>query len=239
MQDALRLVKQQGYDLAMLTTRVPRFFERLGFREVPKFDGYECPATALARLVPDERYAIQALEYQRDWRAIATIYQHYSTGLTGMQLREARFWETFPRRGTFPLGFSSRLGAMGLLATRNDAIVAYMAANASVEQPHLSVTDLAHLRGHESAALALLQRAAQQFLTGASGRAVLHVGGNAPVVPALLAAGVRLEVEIGPGLMVLPTNREWLKEAGFRSADDATEALFRSSPPYLWQRDGY
>jgi ribosomal protein S18 acetylase RimI-like enzyme len=239
MQDALRLIKQQGYDLAMLTTRVPRFFERLGFREVPKFDGYECPASALARLEVSADYSVRQLDYNRDWRAIAAIYGSYSSGITGMQVRDARFWETWPRRGTFPHGFSSRLGAIGLLAVKGNAAVAYLAANAAMEQAHLAVMDLAHLRGHEQAALMLLQEAAQRYLSSGSGRAVLHVGGNAPVMGSLRAAGVSLEVEVGPGLMVLVTNRDWLRAAGFRNADDAIEGLFRSSPPYLWHRDGY
>ena len=239
MHDAVRMIKQQGYDLAMLTTRVPRFFERFGFREVPKLDGYECPASALARLKVDGRYSVESLDYNRDWRAIAAIYQNYSSGLTGLQIREPRFWETWPRRGTFPLGFSSRLGAIGLVAMKGSDIVAYLAANATMEQAHLAVTDLAHLRGHEEAALMLLQEAAQRYLTTGSGRAVLQIGGNAPILKPLRAAGVPLEIEIGPGLMVLVTNRDWIRKAGFKNLDDAIEGLFRSSPPYLWTRDGY
>ena len=45
--------------------------------------------------------------------------------------------------------------------------------------------------------------------------------------------------QIGPGLMVLIPNREWIGAAGFRKPDDAIEHLFRSEPPILWQRDGY
>jgi len=46
-------------------------------------------------------------------------------------------------------------------------------------------------------------------------------------------------VEIGPGLMVLVPNRDWLKGVGFRNVEEAIEHLFRSDPPILWHRDGY
>jgi hypothetical protein len=85
----------------------------------------------------------------------------------------------------------------------------------------------------------LLQEAAQRYLATGSGRAVLQIGGNAPILKPLRAAGVPLEIEIGPGLMVLVTNRDWIRKAGFKNLDDAIEGLFRSSPPYLWTRDGY
>ncbi len=239
VEDALRLAKHQGYDMAMLTTRVPRFFSRFGFREVPKVAGFECPARALARLGPHGSCVTHKLDYNRDWRALASIYRQYSIGLTGLQIRDQRFWETWPRRGTFPHGFSARLGAIGLLAAEGDDLVAYLGANVSPEQDHLAVTDLAHLPGHEQAALALLKEAASSDLSSAVSRSVLHLGGNAPLMPHLRAAGVPLEVEVGPGLMVLMPNREWLAAAGLRNLNEAIERLFRSDPPLLWHRDGY
>ena len=238
VQDAVHVIRQQGYDIAMLTTRLPGLFRRFGFREVPKVDGFECPSSALARLEA-EGYALQSLEYNRDWRAISHIYQLYSIGMTGLQVRDARFWETWPRRGTFPHGFSSRLGAIGLLAVKGEELAAYLAGSMSVEQSHLLVSDLAHRPGHEQAALLLLCEAAQRYLSSGSGRTVLQVGGNAPVIAHLRRAGVPLEVEVGPGLMVLITNKDWVGRAGFGSPDDAIEHLFRSDPPIMWHRDGY
>jgi predicted N-acetyltransferase YhbS len=238
VEDAVRLIRQQGYDMAMLTTRVPDFFARFGFREVPKVDGFECPSAALARLEADG-YTVMPLDYSRDWRTISRVYQLYSVGQTGMQVRDPRFWESWPRRGTFPHGFSSRLGAIGLLVLRGEEVVGYLAGGMSSEQAHLAVSDLAHRPGQEDAALFLLREAAQRYLASGSGRTVLQVGGNAPVIARLKKAGVPVEVEVGPGLMVLVTNRDWIARAGFRNVDDAIEGLFRSDPPILWQRDGY
>jgi predicted N-acetyltransferase YhbS len=239
VQDAVRLIRQQGYDMAILTTRIPRFFARFGFREVPKIAGYECAASALAAMTLSGAHTVQRLDYNRHWPAVAAVYQQYSVGLTGLQVRENRFWETWPRRGTFPHGFSSRLGAVGLAALSGDHLAAYAAAHIPPEQPHLAVTELAHLPGQEEAALALLRAAAQEFIKASSGRAVLHLGGNAPVLAALEARRIPVEVEVGPGLMVLMPNRDWVSSAGFRSVDQAVEHLFRSSPPILWVRDGY
>ncbi len=239
VQDAVHLIRQRGYEMAMLTTRLPRFFARFGFREVPMVAGYECAASALAGMTLTDTYAVQRLDYNQHWPAVAAIYQRYSLGRTGMQVREGRFWETWPRRGTFPHGFSSRLGAIGLLATMGGAGVAYMAAHIPPEHPHLSVTEMAHLPEHEEAALVLLRAAAQEFAKTGAGRAVLHVGGNAPLLAALQARRIATEVETGPGLMVLMPNREWMREAGFRNVDQAIEHLFRSSPPLVWMRDGY
>ncbi|MFB3880019.1 MAG: GNAT family N-acetyltransferase [Armatimonadota bacterium] len=238
LQDALKLIRQQRYDMAMLTTRVPGFFLRFGFREVPKVDGFECPPQALAQLPPNG-YQLVPLDYARDWRTIGQVYRAYSTGMTGLQVRDARFWESWPRRGTFPHGFSSRLGGIGLLAGRDGEAVGYLAGSMSAEQAHLSVTDLAHRPGHEEAALQLLREASERYLASGSGRAIIQVGGNAPVIARLRAAGVPTEVEVGPGLMVLITGKEWVARAGFRSTDDAIEGLFRSDPPIMWQRDGY
>jgi|GEM_PF-1604580 len=239
VEDAIRLIRQQGYELTMLTTQVPRFFSRFGFREVPKFDGYECPATALSRLNVGNDISVQQLDYNRDWRIVQHIYQTFSIGMTGMQVRDRRFWETWPRRGTFPHGFSARLGAMGLLALRDDRPVAYIAAHSTPDQDYLAVRDIAHLPNQEDAALLLLKESAQRFLSAGSGRAVLYLGGSQPLVRSLQDAAVPLTVEIGPGLMVLVPNRDWLKGVGFRNAEDAIEHLFRSDPPILWHRDGY
>ena len=109
----------------------------------------------------------------------------------------------------------------------------------SVEHSHLAVSDLAHRPGHEDAALQLLREAADRYLASGSGRAVIQVGGNAPVIARLRAGGVPTEVEIGPGLMVLVTGKEWVARAGFRNTNEAIEGLFRSDPPIMWQRDGY
>jgi len=239
VQDALHLIKHQGYDLAMLTTRVPGFFLRFGFREVPKVAGFACEPSALAQLQPATRCTFAELDYNRDWRALASIYHQYSQGLTGMQIRDARYWETWPRRGTFPEGLSSRLGGLGLLAQHQGSIVGYLGANMSAEHNDLVVTDLAHQRGQPAIALDLLREAASRYLSVDIGRVVLQVGGNSPVVSALRSAGVPIELEVGPGLMVLIPNRDWLRTAGFRRPDDAIEHLFRSDPPIMWHRDGY
>lgn len=239
MQDAIRLVRQRGYQLAMLTTRLPDFFARFGFREVPKIDGYECPATALARLEVAQPCEIDRLDFDHHWPALAAIYHQYSQGRTGMQLRDLRSWETWPRRGTFPYGFSSQLGACGMVGVVDGQNVAYLVGHSPPEHRHLSVTEVAFLRGHDQAALTLLRAAAQSFLESGTGRAVLQVSGESPILARLEEQRVPLQVEVGPGLMVSIPNGDWLRPAGFRNADDAIERLFRSPIPILWHRDGY
>jgi hypothetical protein len=68
---------------------------------------------------------------------------------------------------------------------------------------------------------------------------IIHVGGDAPLLPLLEAQKVPFEPEAGPGLMILIPSRGWLRAAGFANADDAVEHLFRSTPPIRWHRDGY
>jgi len=240
MEDALRISRQRGYHLAMLHTRVPDFFRRLGFVEVPQIMGFECPAAAVARMaVEADSCVIGKIDYQHHWPALAAIYHQYSMGRTGMQMRDMRYWETWPRRGTFPSGFTYQLDALGLVAIAGEQLVAYLASHSPPDQPHLTISELAHLRGREQAALVLLQHAVQAFLEKSRGRVVLHLGGAAPVLALLEAQRVPLEVEVGPGLMVLIPNREWVRPAGFRNVDDAIEHLFRSEPPIRWHRDGY
>jgi len=239
MQDALRMIRQRGYDLAMLTTRIPGFFARFGFREVPKVDGFECPSTALARLQVTTPCNIEKLDFNQHWPALAAIYHQYSQGRTGMQVRDLRAWETWPRRGTFPYGFSSQLDACGLLGVVRGQNVAYLAGHSPPEQRHLSVQELAHLRGHEQAALSLLKAAAQRFLDIGAGRTVIQTGGGTPVLRLLEEQRVPLQLEVGPGLMILFPNVEWIRAAGFRSPGEAIEHLFRSPIPVMWHRDGY
>jgi len=239
MQDALRMIRRRGYDMAMLTTRIPDFFARFGFREVPKVDGLECPISALTRLEVSNTCTVEKLDYNYHWPALAAIYHQYSQGRTGMQLRDLRSWETWPRRGTFPYGFSSQLDSCGLVARANSQHVAYLAAHASPEQRHMTVTDFAHLRGHEQAAVTLLRGAAQRLMAAGATRAVIHTSGGTPLVRLLEEQRVPLQVEAGPGLMVLFPNTEWIRTAGFRSADEAIEHLFRSPIPTMWHRDGY
>jgi GNAT superfamily N-acetyltransferase len=239
MQDAVRLIRQRGYDLAMLTTRIPRFFERFGFREVPQCMGYQCPAAGLARVEVSDTYTVEKVDYNRHWPALAAIYHQYSLGRTGLQVRDMRYWETWPRRGTFPHGFTYELDATGLIALANGQMVAYLAAYCPPDLPHLTIAELAHLSGHDQAALLLVRDAARSFLQKGAGRAIIHIGGDAPLLPLLEAQKVPFEPEAGPGLMILIPNRGWLRAAGFANADDAVEHLFRSTPPIRWHRDGY
>jgi len=239
MQDAARIIRERGYDMALLTTRLPRFFARFGFREVPRISGYACPASALARLSVDSLWSLERIDYSQHWRALAGVYHQYSYGRTGLQVRDERFWESWPRRGTFPHGFSAAMDAMAWMAVRGDQVLAYTAAHCAVEDRHLSVTELAHLPGCADAALALLRLVGESFCKGGSGRAILQVGGSAPVLDLLREQRVPVEVEVGPGLMVWIPNRGWLRDLGLRSVDDAVERLFRPPVPVLWQRDGF
>ena len=239
MEDAIRLIRQRRYHLSLLTTSAPGFFQRFGFREVPKFNGYECPATALARLSAPDACEIGKLDYARLWPALAAVYSQYSRGRMGMQMRDMRFWETWPRRGTFPYGFSESLDATGLVGVSGGQLVAYLAAHCPPERRELVVTDLAHLSGHVQAGAALLSKAVQDFVSGGGQRVIIQLGGDAPLVKLLEAARVPLNVDAGPGLMVLFPDRDWLRSVGLRSAEEAIEHLFRSRTPALWTRDGF
>jgi len=239
MQDAMRLVRRRGYQMAMLTTRVPDFFTRFGLREVPKVDGFECPTSALARVEVRDWCEIAKLDYNHHWPALAAIYHQYSQGRTGMQVRDLRTWETWPRRGTFPYGFSSQLDACGLVGIVDGQNVAYLAAHNPPEARHMTVSEVAHLRGHEQAALALLHAAAERFLAVGTSRALLQTSGGTPLLRLLEEQRVPLQVDVGPGLMVLFPNMDWIRPSGFRNPDEAVEHLFRSPIPVLWHRDGY
>jgi len=239
VSDAVRMIRSRGYDLAILTTRIPRFFQRFGFREVPQCIGYQCPASGLARAETVGEYVVERLDYNSHWPALAAIYHQYSMGRTGMQLRDMRYWETWPRRGTFPHGFSQDLDATGIIAIANGQMVAYLAAHCPPDFPHLTISEVAHLNGHEQAALLLARTAAHDFLGKGSGRVILHVGGDAPILRLLEAQRIPFEPEASPGLMVLIPNRDWLRPAGFANADDAVERLFRATPPIRWHRDGF
>jgi predicted N-acetyltransferase YhbS len=239
VQDTLRIVRQRAYDLAMLTTRLPSFFARFGFREVPKVDGHACPISALTRLEVAHPCSVEKLDYLRHWPAMAAIYHQYSQGRTGMQVRDLRLWETWPRRGTFPYGFTSQLDAMGLMAMVGDQHVAYLAGHTPPGEKRIVVTELGHLRGHEDAALTMLRDLAQRSQEVGVTRAVLQMGGGTPVLKRLEEQRVPVQLEVGPGLMVLFPNTEWLRPAGLRSPDEAVEHLFRSPIPVLWHRDGY
>ena len=239
MRDALKHVRRRDYDLAILTTRVPGFFARLGFEEVPVVMGYQCPASGLTRLEVPGDYEIQRLDYHEQWPILADIYREYSEARTGMQVREPRFWETWPLRGTFPIGFSSELGSTGLIATEGDRMVAYLAAQLLPDMPHLAITEFAHLNDHPRAMLTLLRAATDRYREAGGRRIVLLTGGHAPVLKLIAAQGIPIEADVGQGLMVMVTNKRWIKPAGFRNERDAIQNLFFAELPVLWHRDGY
>jgi len=239
MHDALKLIRRRPYDLALITTRVPGFFARLGFEEVPAVIGYQCPASALARVEVTDEYEIHRLDYHEQWPIIADIYREYSQLRTGMQVREERFWESWPVRGTFPIGFSSELGSLGMIATQEDCMVAYLAAQLLPDMPHLSITEFAHLNEHPGAMLALLRATAERYIQTGGRRIVMITGGHAPVLKLIEAQGVPIEADTGQGLMVMVTNKRWIRPAGFRNVRDAIQNLFFSEIPVMWHRDGY
>lgn len=239
VRDAQRIIYRGGYDLAILTTRVPGFFARLGFEEVPAVIGYQCPATGLARLEVSDSYSVQRLDYFEQRSALAQIYDEYSQHRTGMQVREERFWETWPLRGTFPIGFSSELGSLGLIAVHAGRLVAYLAAQLLPDMPHLSVTEFAHLNDHPGAMLALLKAAAENYTAVGGRRVLLITGGAAPVLKLIEGQEVPIEVDVGQGLMAMVANKKWIAPAGFSNVREAIQNLFFSEIPVLWHRDGY
>jgi GNAT superfamily N-acetyltransferase len=238
-RDAVKMVRRKDYDLAILTTRVPGFFARLGFIEAPAVLGYQCPATGLSRMTVPEEYTLQRLDYHEMWPALAAVYREYSEQRTGMQVREDRFWETWPLRGTFPIGFSREAGSVGFVAMVGDASVAYLGAQDIEDMPYLAVTEFAHRNDHAGAALGLLKTAALRYLTKGGRRVVIRAGRDAPVLNLLEEQAVPIDLDVGQGLMVMVTNKRWVKPAGFRNVDDALQNLFFADPPAMWHRDGY
>jgi len=239
LRDALKLVRRWKYDVALVTTRVPGFFARLGFLEVPAVIGHQCPARGLERMRLSAEYQLAPLDYHQQWPTLAAIYREYSHQRTGMQYREDRFWETWPLRGTFPLGFSNEIGGMGLTAFLGGQMVAYLAAQMLPEIPHLSVTEFAHANDHPEAMLVLLQEAARRFLQRGGRRVMLYTGGAAPVLKLLEDREVPVEGHVAQGLMIAVTNRKWVRASGFGSVDEAIQNLFHSAIPVMWHRDGY
>ncbi len=239
VRDALKLVRKWNYDLALLTTRVPGFFARLGFLEAPAVIGHQCPASALARLEPPAGYTLARLDYYEQWPTIAAIYREYSHLRTGMQFREDRFWETWPLRGTFPLGFSNEIGSLGFSAHHHGRMVAYLAAQLLPDMPQLAVTEFAHLNDHAEAMLPLLKAAAEKYMETGGRRVLLYTGGHAPVLKLLGAQLVPYELDVAQGLMIQVTNRKWIRPSGFTSLDEALQNLFYPAIPVMWHRDGY
>jgi hypothetical protein len=156
-----------------------------------------------------------------------------------MQVRDARFWESWPRRGTFPYGFSSSLDAIGLYAQHDGHAVAYLAAQSQADQANLSITEFAHLNDHANALLPLLKAAGELWWGGGGRRVIIQTGGDTPVLKLLAAQSVPLELAVGQGLMTLVVDRGWIKPAGFRNQEEAIRHLFCAEVPVMWHRDGY
>ena len=165
--------------------------------------------SALSRL----GYDVAPMDYYEQWPTIAAIYREYSYQRTGMQFREDRFWETWPLRGTFPLGFSHEIGSLGFAAYREGRMVAYLAAQQLPDMPHLAVTEFAHLNDHPEAMLVLLHAAARKYLEIGGRRMLLHTGGQAPVLKLLEAQAVPYEADSAQGLMIQVTNKKWIRRA--------------------------
>ncbi len=239
MRDALKRIRRWNYDLALLTTRVPGFFARLSFLEAPVVIGHQCPARGLQRLPVPSGYRLAPLDYYEQWPTLAAIYREYSYQRTGMQLREDRFWESWPRRGTFPLGYSNEVGGLGYVAYAGNEIVAYLAGQILPDMPHLAITEFGHLNDHPEAMLVLLQQAAQYYLQTGGRRVLIYTAGGTPVLKLLEQHQVPFETDTAQGLMAKVISRKWIRPAGFRNVHDATNNLFFPSIPVLWHRDGY
>ncbi len=187
----------------------------------------------------DELTALQAGVKVTDWSSLDAIYREYSDSRTGMQVRDERFWESWPRRGTFPYGFSANLDALGMLAHRDGRAVAYLAAQTQADQANLTVGEFAHLNDDAPALLPMLRSAAESWRATGGRRVIIQTGGQAPVLQLLEAQSVPHELAVGQGVMVLVTGRNWLKPAGFRDEQDAIRNLFFAEVPVMWHRDGY
>ena len=239
VRDALKRIRRWGYDLALLTTHVPGFFARIGFLEAPVVIGHRCPARGLERMALSFDYELKPLDYYDQWPTIATIYREYSHQRTGMQYREDKFWQTWPMRGTFPLGFSNEVGSVGMTAHRDGKMVAYLAAQILPDMPHLAVTEFGHMTEHAEAMLTLLREAARRYIQTGGRRVLLYSGGGAPVLKLMEAHEVPFETDLAQGLMVMIMSKKWLRPAGFRNADEAMQNLFFPALPVMWHRDGY
>jgi hypothetical protein len=103
----------------------------------------------------------------------------------------------------------------------------------------MNITEFAHLNAEPTAMLPLLRAVADAYLGVGGRRVVIQTGGQAPVLSLLAEQNVPLELEVGPGLMVLVVSQRWLKDAGFRTVNEAIGHLFFAQVPVMWHRDGY
>jgi len=86
VQFALRDAEKQDHALAMLFTRIPPFFQNLGFHIVERNEFFIQPVAEAPR------GRIEAFDKERDLDQIMELYDRFSAGRTGNLVRHRDYW---------------------------------------------------------------------------------------------------------------------------------------------------
>ncbi|HIE52076.1 MAG TPA: GNAT family N-acetyltransferase [Armatimonadetes bacterium] len=90
LQDAIRYMEEQGYDLSMLFTGIQPFYARLGWVPFPEHI-FSLDFTALPPRPPSP-YLVRPFAEERDLEAVRRIYEEHNCRRTGTLVRWPQYW---------------------------------------------------------------------------------------------------------------------------------------------------
>ena len=162
LEDAIRYMEQEGYDLSMLFTGIQPFYARLGW--VPFPEHTFSMGLRGQRTLEKSAYKVRAFNYDRDLDRIISIYDEHHRTRTGTLVRSDSYWRD---------GNSQYMGVLpALVAERDEEIEAY--AGILFQEDAIRIREVGYLKPEALVALV------RTILGQAYDRKAKHIVGELP-----------------------------------------------------------
>lgn len=149
LEDAVNYMRGEGFEYSLLFTRIPEFYERLGWRRIPLT---LLSGTLKNRFETRLKGVVRRMRVDADLKPLVNLYSRFNRGRWGTVVRTERLW-----RSELKWLFDEDLNRFMVYV--EGAVKAYVRGH----KHHPYVTEFGFERGCEDAAWALIRRCASGF----------------------------------------------------------------------------
>lgn len=152
LRQQISWMQDMGFDLSLLFTGIPPFYQQLGWALFPSAPNYTIDPQSL-NVGQDGRYQIRKTRPEGDTLPdLMAVYNAMANGIPLARVRDRAYWEDW-------MTWSVEQDPVVWIARRANGVVAYLMATKSLaDRGSYAIAECMYKPGEEPAALALLQR---------------------------------------------------------------------------------
>lgn len=234
-------LKKRGYQVAVLVTDIPKYYEKLNFRCVPWFKGYLCSISDI-NFVNDDN-SIYPINYARDMEMLKNIYNDNIRVLENKGIRSDEYWNSWNKLSYFPCSFLGKENADAFLYKRKSVATTYLIGNKS-QIDYYHVSECYCKLSYEKDMLLLISYIAKQAKLKGCNNILFSIDYNSSVIKQLKDKKIYYEVVYDGGegneyLMIYFLDSNIPFKLGYKSKSEFIFETFNIYNPSIWDIDGY